>query len=275
MKNFSYKKIFSLNNKVAVVAGGCGILGEKFCEGLAAYGANVAIVDIDYKNAKKLSDKINLIYGIKSIPVLCDLTVKKSVDRMVKKVLLEFGEINILVNNAASKTNNLKNFFKNYENYDLKTWKNIMSVNLDGMFLTSQAICAQMVKQKKGGSVIQISSIYGILAPDQRIYKGSFYLGGKINTPAAYSASKAGVIGLSRYLSTYYANKKIKVNTITPGGIESGQNKKFKQFYSKRVPMNRMGKAHELVGALIFLSSDSSSYITGQNIIVDGGLTTW
>ena len=274
-KNFFYKKMFCLRNKVAVVTGGCGMLGEKFCEGLAAQGANIAIVDIDYKKAKKLSKKINLAYDTKSIPILCDLTIKKSVDQMVKKVLLEFGEINILVNNAASKTNSLKFFFKDYENYDLKTWKNIMSANLESMFLTTQTICAQMVKQKKGGSVIQVSSIYGMIAPDQRIYKGSSYLGGKINTPAVYSVSKAGVIGLSRHLSTYYASKKIKVNTISPGGIESGQNKKFIQNYSKRVPMNRMGKAHELVGALIFLSSDASSYITGQNLIVDGGLSTW
>lgn len=150
-----------------------------------------------------------------------------------------------------------------------------MSVNLDGMFLAAQAIGSQMIKQGKGGSIIQTSSIYGILGPDQRIYEGSYYLERKINTPAVYSASKAAVIGLSKYLAAYWADKKIRVNTLTPGGSESGQNDVFVKKYSARTPLGRMGRPDEMVAALIFLASEASSYVTGQNIVVDGGLSAW
>ena len=150
-----------------------------------------------------------------------------------------------------------------------------MAVNLDGMFLVAQAVGKQMVTQGKGGSIIQTASIYGIMAPDQRIYQGSFYLERQINTPAVYSASKAGVIGLTKYLSTYWAGHKIRVNSLTPGGVESGQNDEFKRRYSERIPLKRMAEPNEMVGALIYLASDASSYVTGQNIVVDGGLSAW
>ena len=132
-----------------------------------------------------------------------------------------------------------------------------------------------MVKNKISGSIIQTASIYGVVAPDQRIYEGSQYLGRPINTPAVYSVSKAAVIGLTSYLSTYWGAQGIRVNTLTPGGIESGQNDIFKNKYSNRVPMGRMGNSDELVGALLFLASDASTYVNGQNLIVDGGLSVW
>jgi len=143
------------------------------------------------------------------------------------------------------------------------------------MFLVAQAVGKQMISQGKGGSIIQTASIYGLMAPDHRIYEGSFYLNRQINTPAVYTASKAGVIGLTKYLATYWADKRIRVNTLTPGGTESGQNDEFKRRYSSRIPMNRMADAHEMVGALLYLASNASSYVTGQNIIVDGGLSCW
>ena len=150
-----------------------------------------------------------------------------------------------------------------------------MAVNLDGMFLVAQAVGKQMVAQGRGGSIIQTASIYGVMAPDHRIYEGSFYLGHQINTPAVYAASKAAVIGLTKYLATYWADKGIRVNTLTPGGTESGQNDEFIRRYSARIPLNRMANAHEMVGALLYLAADASSYVTGQNIIVDGGLDAW
>src|SRR5690606_25978900 len=123
--------------------------------------------------------------------------------------------------------------------------------------------------------IIHTASIYGVVAPDQRIYEGSLYMGRQINTPAVYSASKAGVIGLSNYLAAYWAKDNIRVNVLTPGGIESGQNETFRNKYSNRVPLGRMGEANELHGALLYLASDASSYVTGQNMIVDGGLSCW
>jgi len=138
-----------------------------------------------------------------------------------------------------------------------------------------QATGKQMVVQGTGGSIIQTASIYGVMAPDHRIYEGSLYLGRQINTPAVYITSKAAVIGLTKHLASYWAEKGIRVNTLTPGGTESGQNDEFKKRYSDRIPMGRMANAPEMVGALLYLASDASSYVTGQNIIVDGGLNCW
>jgi len=149
-----------------------------------------------------------------------------------------------------------------------------MRVNIDAMFMTAKHIGAAMARQGRG-SIIQTASIYGVMAPDQRIYKGSEYLGHEINTPAVYSASKAAVVGFTRYLATYWAASGVRVNALTPGGVESGQNETFKQNYGSRVPLGRMARATEMIGALIFLASDASSYVTGQNIIVDGGLSVW
>jgi NAD(P)-dependent dehydrogenase (short-subunit alcohol dehydrogenase family) len=132
-----------------------------------------------------------------------------------------------------------------------------------------------MVAQGKGGSIIQTASIYGAVAPDQRIYEGSKYLDRQINTPAVYSVSKAAVIGLTRYLATYWADKGIRVNALSPGGVESGQNETFIRNYSSRIPLGRMARADEVVSTLIFLASDASSYVTGQNFLVDGGLSVW
>ncbi len=144
-----------------------------------------------------------------------------------------------------------------------------------GMFLVAQAVGKSMLKRKVAGSIIQTASIYGVVAPDQRIYEGSEYMGRPINSPAVYSASKAGVIGLTKYLASYWGAQGIRVNTLTPGGVESGQNDVFRGRYSARVPLNRMAQADEIADALVFLASDASSYITGQNLIVDGGLSCW
>ncbi len=271
----SFRQLFDLTGKSAIVTGGAGILGQHFCAGLAESGANVAIVDIDEKKAEALAVRLAQIHGVKLLGIGCDITQASSVQRMVERVVEDFGKIDILHNNAAGKSDDLDAFFAPFEDYSLEQWRTIMSVNLDGMFLVAQAVGKQMVAQNQGGSIIQTSSIYGVMAPDKRIYKGSHYLGRQINTPAVYSTSKAATIGLTRHLAAYWADKGIRVNTLTPGGTESGQNETFKKLYSNRVPMNRMAKQGEMVGALLYLASDASSYVTGQNIIVDGGLSCW
>jgi NAD(P)-dependent dehydrogenase (short-subunit alcohol dehydrogenase family) len=271
----SYSGLFDLSGKTAVVTGGVGILGRHFCQGLAESGANVAVVDIEAEHAHELAQVLVERYGIKASGYGCDVSDATSVQLMVNAVITEFGEINVLHNNAAGKSNDLEAFFAPFEEYSLDQWRNIMAVNLDGMFLVAQAIGKQMVSQGKGGSIIQTASIYGLMAPDHRIYEGSFYLNRQINTPAVYTASKAAVIGLTKHLATYWAEKDIRVNTLTPGGTESGQNEEFKNRYSARIPMGRMANASEMVGALLYLASDASSYVTGQNIVVDGGLNCW
>lgn len=272
--NTQTSDLFSLNGKVVLVTGGAGLLGQVFCQAFADSGAQVAVVDIDKTGAQSTADAVSKKSGQKVSGFGCDITSPESVAQMVAAVVGDLGRIDVLVNNAASKGSSLDEFFKPFEEYSLKTWREVMSVNIDGLFLVAQAVGKQM-KLQGGGSIIQTSSIYGVVAPDQRIYEGSEYNGRAINSPAVYSASKAAVVGLTSYLSTYWANSGIRVNSLTPGGISSGQNKTFDDKYSNRVPLGRMGNASELTGALIYLASDASSYVTGQNLIVDGGLSTW
>lgn len=273
-KNF-YKSLFNLTGKNAIVTGGAGILGEHICMALCEFGANVAIVDIDQERAIDLADKIKEEHSNRVMGVYCDVSKPDSVKEMLLKVVEEFRYIHILNNTAASKSSSLNEFFKDFEEYSLTEWREIMAVNIDAMFLVTQLVGNHMLKYNIKGSIIQTSSIYGMLASDKRIYDGSHYLGMQISNPAVYSTSKAAVIGLTRYLAAYWGDKGIRVNALVPGGIESGQNQIFKRNYSARVPLSRMANAYEIVGALIYLASDASSYVTGQSLIVDGGLSAW
>lgn len=275
MSSTSFSELFNLRGKNAIVTGGVGILGKRFCAGLAEYGANVAVVDLEEYATRQYAKELSNQYNINAIGLGCDVSKPEDVKLTVSKIVREFGDINVLHNNAASKSSDLNAFFAPFEDYSLDEWRKIMSVNIDGMFLVAQAVGKQMVEQGKGGSIIQTASIYGVMAPDHRIYEGSFYLEREINTPAVYTTSKAAVIGLTKHLATYWADKGIRVNTLTPGGVESGQNEEFIKRYSARIPLGRMAFQDEMVGALIYLASDASSYVTGQNIIVDGGLNAW
>ncbi|MFD0673672.1 SDR family oxidoreductase [Cohnella sp. GCM10027633] len=274
-ERFDYRNLYSLNNKTAIVTGGGGILGKHFCSALCDFGANVAVVDINEDAVHNVAHELVNKYGVKADGFICDVASPDSVAKLIADVVAHFGSIDILHNNAASKSKDLNQFFAPFEEYSLEQWREVMSVNIDGMFLMAQAVGKQMIKQGTGGSIIQTASIYGIMAPDQRIYEGSSYMGVTINTPAVYSASKAAVVGLTKYLATYWADQNIRVNTLTPGGNESGQNEEFIRKYSNRIPLGRMGYPHEMTGALIYLASDASSYMTGQNLIVDGGLHAW
>lgn len=265
---------FRLDGRVALVTGAAGILGRRFCHGLAGQGASVVAVDVDENASGALAEELSSAYHTRCLGLAADVSSPESVAAMVARTIEEFGSIDVLHNNAASKSKDLNAFFAPYEEYSLEEWRSIMSVNLDGMFLVSQAVGKVMVGRKRG-SIVQTASIYGVVAPDQRIYEGSEYMGRPINTPAVYAASKAAVVGLTRYLATYWARHGIRVNTLTPGGVESGQNQEFQSRYSARVPLGRMARADELVGALLYLASDASSYVTGQNIVVDGGLSAW
>lgn len=275
MSEDSMNNWFNLEGKVAVVTGGAGILGRHFCRGLSSAGADVAVVDLDQETSESVAEELRREYGTRAIGVSCDIRSPEQVRLMVDTVVSELGSVDVLHNNAASKSKDLTEFFAPFEEYAFAQWRDVMSVNIDGMFLVAQAVGKQMLAQGKGGSIIQTSSIYGVVGPDQRIYEGSEYMGIEINTPAVYAASKAAVIGFTKYLATYWAKENIRVNTITPGGVESGQNEEFQSLYSNRVPMGRMGQPSDMVAALLYLASDASSYVTGQNLIVDGGLTVW
>lgn len=264
-----------LSGRTAIVTGGLGLLGRRFGKALADCGAQVAVVDLDQTAAEAFACELADSYKTDCIGVACDVSDPESVKRMVSTVIGQLHHIDILLNNAATKTDNIGEFFAPFESYSLTQWRKVMSVNLDGMFLVAQAVGNRMIEQHTGGAIVQTSSIYGELGPDERIYEGSHYLGMPINTPAVYSTSKAGVIGLTKYLATRWAPHGIRVNTLTPGGIQSGQNDCFVQKYANRVPFGRMGKPDELTGAVLYLASDASSYVTGHNLIVDGGLHAW
>ncbi len=262
---------YRMAGKVVVVTGGVGVLGRRFCEGLSSAGARIAVVDIDVGEAESLASALDT----DASGFACDVSSPDSVRSCVDAIINRFGAIDVLHNNAATKTRDVRAFFAPFEDYSLETWRNVMSVNIDGMFLMAQAVGRHMVERGEGGVIVQTASIYGLVAPDNRIYEGSDYLGGPINTPAVYAASKAAVVGLTRWLATYWAPARIRVNCLVPGGVSSGQNSVFSERYSSRVPLGRMAEADEIVPALLYLASDASSYVTGQVLAVDGGWTCW
>lgn len=268
-------KLFSLEGKVALVTGAAGILGTYFCKGLASFGADLVLVDLHQEALDAQAETLRSQHGRRVLPLACDLTDPKAVDAMVHQAVEAMGALHILHNNAASKGPDLRAFFEASESYSPDIWKAIMAVNVDAMFYVAQAVGRHMIERGQGGSIVQMGSIYGLVGPDQRIYEGSDYLGGPINTPAVYAASKGAVIQLTRYLAATWGAHGIRVNTLVPGGVESGQNAAFLKQYAQRAPLGRMAKAEEMVGALIYLASDASSYVTGQTLAVDGGWTAW
>jgi len=267
------KNPFDLTGKVAVVTGGTGILGTLYCQRLAEAGAQIVVADLDSGRCTALAEEISKETGIPAVGRAVDLSSEQSVKDWAKQIIDGFGSIDVLVNNAAAKS---PDFFAPLESFPLEDWNKVMAVNITGMFLAIRELGPTMAAKGRG-SIINISSIYGIVGPDQRIYEGSWYeaLGGAINTPLIYSATKGAVISMIRYMATYWGPKGVRTNTLTPGGVSSGQNSVFSEKYSARVPMGRMAEAEEMVGALLFLASDASSYVNGQNIIVDGGWTAW
>ncbi len=270
-----YQQLFNLKDRVAIVTGGAGILGAAFCKALCAAGAKVACIDIQQEALTKLMQELHHEYSAQAVVgFVCDVANTQSVKETINAIIKKFSRIDILLNNAATKTNELSNFFKPFSDYSLAVWREIMAVNLDGMFLMAQAVGKQMLQQQQG-VIVQTGSIYSFNAPDPRIYAGSDYLGHEINTPAVYTASKAGVIGLTKHLATLWAEHGIRVNALCPGGITSGQNQAFDKKYSARVPMGRMATEMDIVGPMLFLVSNAASYMTGQVLYIDGGLSAW
>lgn len=264
-----------LKNKVILVTGAAGLLGSEFSKSLLYHNATVIGLDFNLQNLYNLKKQIAKEFKNPNFFMYkCDISNEKKMKSLIKKIIKKFNKIDVLINNAGSKTANLKNFYEKMENYKMRTWKEVMKINVDSVFLLSQLVSKYMIN-KKSGSIIQIGSIQGILGNDERIYKGSKLFGTPISSPAVYSTSKAAVIGLTRYLATYLAKYKIRVNCVSPGGVENQHNKTFLKKYSYKVPLSRMAQKSEIASVILFLSSDQSSYVTGQNIIVDGGYSIW
>ena len=262
------KKIFDLSGKVILLTGAAGNLGTQYAGGLAEAGANIVLADIDYSKCKIIQSKLEKKFKRKFTSLELDLRDKKSIVKNVKLLQKKFGTIDVLINNAAIQGNHKLRTAK-FEDFPLSYWNDAISVNLTGVFLMCQEVGKVMVKQKKG-NIINISSTYGIIAPDQRIYGTSGQ-----NSSAFYASTKSALINLTRYLASYWNRKGIRVNTLSPGGVENNQDPKFIKKYSEKTMIGRMAKKDEYIGAVIFLCSDASSYMTGSNLIIDGGWTAW
>jgi NAD(P)-dependent dehydrogenase (short-subunit alcohol dehydrogenase family) len=282
MKPDNILQKFNLSGKVAVVTGAPGLLGKEFCRTLVEAGASVVLADINAEAVNELA--IALIKtGYHCLGVATDVTQPDSVQALVEETLSTFGRLDVLVNCAAldpkfdpqalaqmAKQGAVSGAF---EDYPLQAWKAALEVNLTGMFLCCQAAVKPMLAQGKKGSIINICSTYGLVAPDQRIYQRE----GRQATykPVYYSVTKAGVLGLTRYLAAYYAGTEVRVNALTPGGIFNDHDEVFLKAYNARTVMGRMANKDEMNGALLFLASEASSYMTGSNLVVDGGWTAW
>jgi NAD(P)-dependent dehydrogenase (short-subunit alcohol dehydrogenase family) len=263
--------LFSLKNKTAIVTGACGLLGMKHCEALAEAGAHVVLADIDEAKCKKNAKAL----GSKHLGIAVDVTSPSSLEAARDQILHKFKHIDVLVNNAA-----INDMFENpllagkqsmFENYPLAMWEASIKVNVTGVFLCSQILGTPMSKQGSG-SIINIASTYGMVGPDQSIYKDkkgkhTFY-----KSPS-YPSTKGAVINFTRYLAAYWGNKGVRVNTLSPGGVENNQDEYFVQNYTKKTLLGRMATPGDYKGALVFLASDASAYMTGANLVVDGGWT--
>jgi 2-deoxy-D-gluconate 3-dehydrogenase len=269
---------FNLKDRVALVTGGVGLLGREFCKTLAEAGAAVAVADLNGDAANKVADEL-VKDGYKAMGIAVDITKPESVNAMVKAVVENFERLDILVNSAALDPKfdpdaAAKGIAPGaFEDYPLEQWNAALNVNLTGMFLVTQACVKQMNAQGKKGSVINICSTYGLNGPDQRIYiKDGKRVAFK---PVYYTVTKAGVMGFTKYLAAYYAETEIRVNALTPGGVFNNHEEYFVTNYSAKTILGRMAKKDEMNGALLFLASDASSYMTGNNVVVDGGWTAW
>ncbi len=243
--------MFSLKDKIIVVTGGNGLLGQQIVKSLAKYEAIAISADVNF--TQQLENDLFL-----------DITNEESVKLGVKAIIEKYGRIDGWINNAYPRTSD---WGSKFEDIPLNSWKENIDMHLNGYYLCSQVVLEQM-KLQQFGSLINMSSIYGIIGPDFNIYEGT-----SMTMPAAYSAIKGGITNFTRYLASYYGRYQIRVNTISPGGVFDNQPESFVTEYSRKVPLRRMAKPEDVIPAIHFLLSDGSSYITGHNLVVDGGWT--
>jgi len=276
-----FPDLFRLDGRVALVTGGAGLLGRRYCEALLQAGARVVIGDVDGAGAEALAAELDTE---RALGLKLDVTNEASVNDATQRAVQRFKRLDILVNNAAltvrggSERLSPADYFAPFESYKREVWQRAVDVNLTGMLLCAQAAGRQMLLQDPpGGVMVNISSTYGVVAPDQRVYDGvrSPYADATFNTPVSYAVTKTAVLGLTRYLATYWGKNNIRVNALTPHGVYDNHDDAFVRNFVYRSPLGRMARNDEYRGALLFLVSDASSYMTGANLIVDGGWTAW
>ena len=269
------QSLFDLSGRVAIVTGGAGMLGYHHGTILAAAGANVILLDLARTSPSIRAEQLQVAHGTECLGLAADITSEESLWQVRDAILDKFGRIDILINNAA---NNPKveadpqgKQWSRLENFPLDVWNADIAVGLTGAFLCSRIFGTEMAKRSRG-VIVNVSSDLGVIAPDQRLYrKDGIPEDQQPVKPVTYSVVKTGLIGLTRYLSTYWTAQQIRVNAISPGGVFAGQPQEFTSKLHQLIPMGRMADEDEYEGAILFLCSDASSYMTGHNLIVDGG----
>ncbi len=267
---------FLIPERVAIITGGAGLLGANHALALAQAGARVVVADVRGGAAEKVASEVLDATGIETLGLATDVSAPDSVRKMVEAALEKFGRVDILVNNAALDpkfdSDNAGEHGVRFEDFPFDAWQQALEVNVTGMYLCAQAV-AQPMRDADRGVIVNVCSTYGVVGPDQRLYQRE----GRPDQykPVTYSVGKAAALGLTRYLATYFAGTGIRVNALTPGGVFAGHDDEFVRRYSAKTVLGRMAEKDEISSALLFLVSDASSYMTGANLVVDGGWTAW
>jgi NAD(P)-dependent dehydrogenase (short-subunit alcohol dehydrogenase family) len=273
------KKRFDLKGRVAVITGGAGLLGREHATVIAEAGGIPVLADIRGNAAQKIAQEISDEFQIPALGVGLDITRKEDVEQLLDKVIEKFQHVDILINNAANDPKvgeeHENSIWSRFENFSLEMWEKDLAVGLTGAFICSQVIGSHMANQKLG-VILNISSDLGVVGPDQRLYEVEGRSMDKQPVkPVTYSVVKTGILGLTRYLATYWATLGVRVNALCPGGIDAGQSEEFKKRVHSRIPMGRMARKDEYHGTVLYMVSDESSYLNGAILSVDGGRTCW
>lgn len=268
--------LFDLAGKVVVITGALGQLGTTFGVALLERGATVAALDLDVPAARVAERFGAHADGGRLIAVAADVTSRPSLEAALETIRARAGVPHVLINNAAldSPPGAPPEETGPFETYPLESWAKVLDVNLTGVFLACQVFGGAMAAAGRG-SIVNISSIYGLVSPNQTIYEYRRQDGAPFFKPVAYSASKSGLLNLTRYLATYWAGAGVRVNAVTFAGVFNQQDPRFLERYTPLVPLGRMARAEEYVGPIVFLASEAASYMTGSNLVVDGGWTAW
>ena len=278
-KSNRVEQLFDLTDRVAIITGGTGLLGSKHGEILAQAGGSLVLIDLPATNPAARADALAERYGVPAMGLEGDITEVVQVEEMLEKIVKRFDRLDILINNAANNPKMEAREGKNFsrlENSPLEIWEADLRVGLTGAFLCSRVFGSEMARRGKGGVILNIASDLAVIAPDQRLYRNENVPETEQPVkPVTYSVVKSGLVGLTRYLATYWNDSGIRVNAISPGGVFNGQPDDFVQRLNRLIPMGRMAHVDEYQGAILFLCSDASSYMTGANLVVDGGRSCW
>ena len=271
--------LFRLDGKVIIVTGATGLLGRKHAEAIAAYGGTPVLLDLNQDVLTTFANELNTKYSVSATGLSVDITNEQAISNSCIEIIEQYGKIDGLVNNAANNPKVEESSDKNFsrlENFPLSIWNDDIAVGLTGAFLCSKYYGEKIAQNPDGGSIVNISSDLGLIAPDQRLYKKDGIPENLQNVkPVTYSVVKTGLIGLTRYLATYWASQNVRCNALCPGGVENSQPEEFLQKVSIRIPMARLASKDEYQGTLLWMLSDASSYLNGAIIPIDGGRTAW